>query len=146
MAFCTVEYLTTLKSLLKPEGSVLVINVSARDPEVASLVYQNVQSVFGSVFVVSDNDDDDDEGGDGEKAVNVALLATPQEMSLPSKEQIAEKINSIFSNSKDDSGKPIIKDDLLSEIISFELTKWSAEEKGKNVGRKKKKGKRGKRK
>jgi hypothetical protein len=143
MAFCTVEYLTTLKSLLKPEGSVLVINVSARDPEVASLVYENVISVFGSVFVVSDDDDDDD---DGEKAVNVALLATPQEMLLPPKEQIVEKINRIFSNSKDDSGTPIIKDDLLSELISFELTKWSVEEKGKNAGRKKKKGKRGKRK
>jgi spermidine synthase len=28
-AFCTVDYLQTLKSLLKPQGSVLAINISA---------------------------------------------------------------------------------------------------------------------
>ena len=60
-AFCNVDYLGKLKSLLKLEGSVFAINVSARESEMASLVSQNVQYLFGSVFVASLDDGEEDE-------------------------------------------------------------------------------------
>jgi hypothetical protein len=143
-AFCTVDYLKTLKSLLKPQGSVLAINVSARDPEMANLVFRNVQSVFGSVFVSSLDDDDEN---DDDKAVNVSLLATPAPTTLPAMEEVRRRIDGLFPNET-------VNDDLLSDLKGNDLSAWVDETPGKgtssggnnNKNRKKKKGKKGKRK
>jgi hypothetical protein len=149
-AFCSVDYLTTLKSLLKPEGSVLVINVSARDPAMAHLVFKNVQTVFGSVFA-SAHDDDDGNDDDNDKAVNVTLLATPQETILPSFEQVATRIEDFFSGTNESGTSVPLDDVLLADLKSCGISEWESDAKGssKNKGgnnAKKKKGKRGKKK
>jgi hypothetical protein len=134
---------------MKPEGSVLVINVSARDPAMADLVFKNVQTVFGSVFVSSHNDDGGNDD-DNEKAVNVTLLATPQETILPPPEEVAARIGNFFSRT-DESGASVLLDDvLLADLKSCGLGEWESDTKsfinkgGKNA--RKKKGKRGKKK
>jgi hypothetical protein len=146
-AFCTVEYLNTLKAILKPQGSVLAINVSARDPEMANMVFRNVQSVFGSVFVVSSDDDDDDdeeEQDEKEKSVNVALLATPQKTKVPTSEEMASRIDLLCAKT--------VGAELLSDLRACDVTEW-ANRKSKKAGgggskkkQNKKKGKKGRRK
>ena len=148
-AFCSVDYLTTLKSLLKPEGSVLVINVSARDPAMADLVFKNVKTVFGSVFV-SSHDDDDGNDDDKDEAVNVTLLATPQETILPPPEQVATRIGNFFSGTNESGVSVPLDDVLLADLKSCGLSEWESDTKGSNnkggKNAKKKKGKRGKKK
>jgi hypothetical protein len=151
-AFCTVDYLTTLKSLLKPDGSVLVINVSARDPAMADFVFKNVQTVFGSVFVSSIDDDNGDDDNDSDKAVNVTLLATPQETTLPPPEQVATRIDNFFSGTNESGTSVPLDDVLLADLRSCGLSEWESDAKGSSNNNKggknakKKKGKRGKKK
>jgi hypothetical protein len=154
-AFCSVDYLTTLKSLLNPEGGVLVINVSARDPAMADLVFKNVQTVFGSVFVSSHNDDDDNADGinddDNDQAVNVTLLATPQDAILPPPEQVATRIENFFSVTNESGTSVPLDDVLLADLKSCGLSEWESDTKGSSNNKggknaKKKKGKRGKKK
>lgn len=75
-AFVEVPYLSTLKDLLREDG-LLVINVSARDPAMFELVRANVEKVFQSVFISSDDSDDE------KQDVNVVIFARACSTELP---------------------------------------------------------------
>ena len=123
VAFCSVEYLNTLKSLLRPEGSVLVINISARDQAMADIVFQNVLSVFGSVLI-STHDKDDDDDDDNNTEINVTLLATVQEsITLPSQREREERIESILSRTNE-AGQALVDEELMAELKSCSFSPW----------------------
>jgi hypothetical protein len=75
-AFVEVPYLSTLRGLLRDDG-LLVINVSARDPAMFDLVRANIEKVFQSVFISSDDSDDE------KQDVNVVIFARASSTELP---------------------------------------------------------------
>jgi hypothetical protein len=139
-AFVKVPYLIRLKSILNPDGW-LIMNVSARDPAMLELVKSNVQAVFGSVFL-SDNDEDNED-------VNIVLFATCSSVSLPPP---TDRLNSMH-NALEEFGKsqepPTSWQATVSELedcvtgikVSDEVAGASNKSK-RNRGGKRKKGKR----
>ena len=80
MSFISESYLENLKGLLIADGGMLVINVSARDPEKLQEVQRNVSQVFSprSVFISSDCDHHTNDKGDrasSSEALNVVIFA-----------------------------------------------------------------------
>ena len=85
VTFVDHSYLSTLKGLLRENG-LLVINVSARDPEMFKLVETNVRNVFKSVFLSSGDTDDD------KQDVNLVVFAMVTSVELPSNMQLNEMV------------------------------------------------------
>ena len=140
-AFVEVPFLTRLKSLLHPEGW-LVMNVSARDPTMFELVKTNFQAVFGSIFC-SDNDKEERED------VNVVLFATSANVTLA---PLTDRLDSMhkaleeFVNSTEippswQSTLSDLEDCVASIRMSDKMTKATNKNK-KTSGGKRKKGKR----
>jgi spermidine synthase len=79
-SFILVPYLQNLKELLIPEGGMLVINVSARDPDMLQLVNSNVCQVFSShsVFISTIHHDEESERTSYD-SLNVVIFAVRNE-------------------------------------------------------------------
>ena len=87
VTFVDHSYLSTLKGLLRENG-LLVINVSARDPEMFQLVETNVRKVFESVFLSSGDTDDE------RQDVNLVVFARVTSAELPPKMQRHKMVQS----------------------------------------------------
>ena len=139
-AFVEVPYLIRLKSLLHPDGW-LIMNVSARDPAMFELVKTNVQAVFGSIFC-SDNDKESED-------VNVVLFATSSDVTLaPPTDRLdsmhkalEEFVNSAELPSSWQSTVSDLEDCVGNIRVSNETTETTIKNKKKSGG-KRKKGKR----
>jgi spermidine synthase len=100
-AFIHVPYLQNLKELLIPEGGMLVINVSARDPDMLQLVKSNVCQVFSShsVFISSIHDNEESERTSYD-SLNVVIFAVRNEnntcICLPKGMDAVDKIFEAF--------------------------------------------------
>jgi hypothetical protein len=100
-SFIHVPYLQKLKQLLNPDGGMLVINVSARDPDMLQLVKCNVCQVFTSqsVFSSSRNDIDESERTSYD-SLNVVIFAIRNEndtsLCLPKGMEIVDQIFEAF--------------------------------------------------
>jgi hypothetical protein len=116
--FGTVQYLQQLKDVLKPTGSVLAINISARDPEQSKTILHNAQEVFGSVFVSAENDGDDDGAIDETKAVNFSLLATPDKVAL------SRASDELLSRLEETISKERVHEEVWEDIRSCEFREW----------------------
>lgn len=138
--FVEVSYLTRLKSLLHPDGW-LIMNVSARDPTMFELAKANVQAVFGSTFS-SDNDKDSED-------VNVVLFATSTNTTLASPTDRLDSMHKaleafVKSAELPSSWQSTVSDleDCVADIrVSNETTETTNKNKKKSGG-KRKKGKR----
>jgi hypothetical protein len=139
-AFVEVPYLTRLKSLLHPDGW-LIMNVSARDPAMLELVKSNVQAIFGSVFLSGNDEDSED--------VNVVLFSTLSSVSLPPP---TDRLNSMhkaleeFGKSQEapPSWKATLSDleDFVAGIIVPDETAGASNKSKRKSGGTRKKGKR----
>lgn len=100
-SFIHVPYLQKLKQLLIPDGGMLVINVSARDPDMLQLVKCNVCQVFTSqsVFISSINENEESERTSYD-SLNVVIFAVRNEnntcICLPKGMEVVDKIFEAF--------------------------------------------------
>lgn len=141
--FVNIAYLTTLKTLLKPNKGLLVINVSARNPAMFEFVMQNVQSVFETVFITGQDDDDE-----LKEDVNVVVLALASKTALPPRLDIMGKIQSILRAATEESSSQTLQEtmseleDSLASLTVHNGKSPSGSERKKKLGsNKKRKGK-----
>jgi hypothetical protein len=111
ISFISTLYLQNLKALLISDGGMLIINVSARDPNMLKLVQRNVCQVFSSqsIFIACENDNDDFEEVSSD-ALNVVIFAVLNEdnpfVLLPKGMDAVDKIYDAFD---------------LYKVLDFEL-------------------------
>ena len=152
LAFVDVPYLAMLKGLLRENG-ILVINVSARDPAMFSLVKNHLEQVFDSIFVSAD--DLDDEKQDLNLVVFAALGANSSNLIpvMQRIEKLQKRLQPLIVSKVDNvdwketisdledclAGLRILSDDTDAEEKTMSMKK---DGKGKGSSGKKKRGKR----